>query len=175
MSRKRKQAESDEAAGAPEWMVTFSDCMTLLLTFFVLLLSFSTFEEHTFKKLKVIFSNALLPGVSQTAERDKDGLLPPLEQIIPTEDLDEGSEKPTLARGREDNLKEETGTADFHSRKVFVIPSKKVFWGKGAALSFLGRKTLSNIALFLKEVPSRVVISENGPEGKKQSDRFGLS
>ncbi len=36
-------------AGAPEWLVTFGDMMTLLLCFFVLLLSFSTMEAERFK------------------------------------------------------------------------------------------------------------------------------
>lgn len=38
-------------AGAPTWMVTFADLMSLLLTFFVLLLSFSNMEVQEFKKL----------------------------------------------------------------------------------------------------------------------------
>lgn len=37
--------------GAPEWVVTFGDMMTLLLCFFVLLLSFSTMEAERFKVL----------------------------------------------------------------------------------------------------------------------------
>ena len=36
-------------AGAPDWMVTFADLMSLLLTFFVLLLSFSNMEVVKFK------------------------------------------------------------------------------------------------------------------------------
>ena len=36
-------------AGAPEWVVTFGDMMSLLLCFFVLLLSFSTMETERFK------------------------------------------------------------------------------------------------------------------------------
>ena len=34
--------------GAPDWMVTFADLMSLLLTFFVLLLSFSNMEDEKF-------------------------------------------------------------------------------------------------------------------------------
>ncbi len=173
MLHKRKQVEPDEAAGAPEWMVTFSDCMTLLLTFFVLLLSFSSFDEHIFARLRIIFCKAL-PGVSPPTEKNRDALLAPPDQIVPTADLDAGSEKPALATGWEENLKQETEPLDFYSRKVFVIPSEKVFWGKGTAISFLGRRTLNSMALFLKEVPSRVVISENGRQGEKDSDRFGL-
>jgi chemotaxis protein MotB len=37
--------------GAPEWLVTFGDLMSLLLTFFVLLLSFSQMDAAKFKEL----------------------------------------------------------------------------------------------------------------------------
>lgn len=37
-------------AGAPDWMVTFADLMSLLLTFFVLLLSFANTEVVKFKE-----------------------------------------------------------------------------------------------------------------------------
>ena len=37
-----KKKFEDEAPGTPEWLVTFTDLMSLLLTFFVLLLTFST-------------------------------------------------------------------------------------------------------------------------------------
>jgi chemotaxis protein MotB len=37
--------------GAPAWIVTFADLMSLLLTFFVLLLSFSNMEVQEFKKV----------------------------------------------------------------------------------------------------------------------------
>lgn len=37
--------------GAPEWVVTFGDMMSLLLTFFILLLSFATMDVMRFKEL----------------------------------------------------------------------------------------------------------------------------
>lgn len=37
--------QKKQAAGAPEWMVTFSDMMTLLLCFFVLIVSFSEIKK----------------------------------------------------------------------------------------------------------------------------------
>ena len=39
------------AAGAPDWVVTFGDMMSLLLTFFILLLSFATMDVLRFKEL----------------------------------------------------------------------------------------------------------------------------
>lgn len=39
------------SSGAPAWVVTFADLMSLLLTFFVLLLSFATMDAIRFKKV----------------------------------------------------------------------------------------------------------------------------
>jgi chemotaxis protein MotB len=172
MARARKQVEEDEAPGAPEWMVTFSDCMTLLLTFFVLLLSFSSFDDKVFRKLKIIFMDAL-PDTSQSKEINRDAVLP-TEQIDMTPELREGSEKPTLLKGLDNNVREET-PADFRSRKVFSITSEKVFWGNGALISAEGRRIITKMASFLEEVPSRVVICENGQAGKGGAEQLGLS
>jgi len=46
--------EEEKSAGTAGWMVTFSDLSTLLLTFFVLLLSMSSMDE---RKLKSLMSN----------------------------------------------------------------------------------------------------------------------
>jgi len=171
MRRGSKKAEPDEAPGAPEWMVTFSDCMTLLLTFFVLLLSFSSFDEKVFWKLKASFSKAL-PGVNQSDEVNRDAVLP-TEQIQATPELVEGSEKPTLIKGLEDKLKEDTPT-DFRRRKVFTISSERIFWGKGTLISAEGRRIMTKMASFLKEVPSRVVVGENGPAVEEDAGQLGL-
>lgn len=43
MARKEKK---EEAGGIPAWLVTFTDMMTLMLTFFVLLVSMATIDER---------------------------------------------------------------------------------------------------------------------------------
>ena len=171
MGRRSKQAESDEAPGAPQWMVTFCDCMTLLLTFFVLLLSFSSFDDKIFWKLRAIFMEAL-PGVSQPEEKNRDAFLP-TEQIQMTPELVKGSEKPTLLRGLDDNLKKDTPT-DFRRLKVFSISSQRIFWGKGTLISAEGSRIMTKMASFLEEVPSRIVVSENRPESEEDAEQLGL-
>lgn len=49
MSRKRRQEEA--SGGAPEWLTTYSDMVTLLLCFFVLLFSFSSVDAEKFKSI----------------------------------------------------------------------------------------------------------------------------
>ncbi len=171
MGGTKRQSEADEPAGAPLWMVTFCDCMTLMLTFFVLLFSFSSFNVDVFQEMAMSFAKALY-AETPPVEEDKGAFLP-TEQIVAIEYLGEGSEKVTLAEGWEAGLKEETESADFHSRKVFLISSKRIFWAKGATISSEGRNTLATMASFLKEVPNRIVISENGP-GDEEEEQFGL-
>ena len=166
MGRQSRQAESDDAPGAPEWMVTFSDCMTLLLTFFVLLLSFSSFDEKVFRKIRFFFSNAL-PGVSSTTEQNKDAMLE-RRQIEHTADVKDGSENPTLIREGKDGLQKETESPDFHRLKAFSISSERIFWGKGTLISSEGRRIMAKMASFLQGVPSRVVVIENGSQDTEQ-------
>ena len=172
MGRKKKQPEPKQEAGAPEWMVTFSDCMTLLLTFFVLLLSFSTFDDKDINRLKKAFNKEL--SSLSFSKRDRGAFTTPI-IVQATNDLDEGSEKPTLARGAEDRHEKETEPGNFRDHKVFLVPSKMIFWGNGKVISFQGRKALSDIASFLKEVPgNKAVVSENGQGDKKAGELLGL-
>jgi len=46
---KKKQAEEDDEPSSPAWMATFADMMMLLMSFFVLIMSFSTMEVDKFK------------------------------------------------------------------------------------------------------------------------------
>jgi chemotaxis protein MotB len=45
----KKEKEEPEEPSAPFWMVTYSDMVTLLLVFFILILSYSTIELEKFK------------------------------------------------------------------------------------------------------------------------------
>lgn len=47
----RKQVDPPKQEGLPEWMATFADMVTLLLCFFVLLLSFAQQDANKFKTL----------------------------------------------------------------------------------------------------------------------------
>jgi len=150
MAREKKQTVPDEKPGAPEWMVTFSDCMTLLLTFFVLLLSFSSFDNRIFRNLKIGYSTALTT-ISPVLRSDRDALLylPPVRHIA---DLRKGSEKPTSVQRLQDGLMKETGLVDLQGGIAFLISSKKLFWGKGTALSPGGRHIMDTMASFLRAV-----------------------
>ncbi|WP_086479380.1 flagellar motor protein MotB [Oceanospirillum sanctuarii] len=56
INTKRRRKAKNEAV--PEWMVTFADMMTLLLTFFVLILSFSTTDVERYKSIAEAMQNS---------------------------------------------------------------------------------------------------------------------
>lgn len=56
MIRPRKKKEKK---GAPHWMTTFSDLMTLILVFFILLFSFSEVDANKFRMISQSFSGVL--------------------------------------------------------------------------------------------------------------------
>ena len=156
-----KKKQPEEAGGAPEWMVTFSDCMTLLLTFFVLLLSFASFEKDTIPILGHSFAKALPSvGLSEINKRESFYDKQASQNSVNQSD---GTETRTLAEIMSNNYMQEKKPLDFRNLKVFSVPSKDFFWGQGIALSKTSLETLDALAKFLKATTGRVVISENGP------------
>lgn len=66
--RKPVPEAADGDGGAPEWMVTFADMMTLLLCFFVLLLSFANMDIEKFRDMLGSVKNAF--GVQTERKMD---------------------------------------------------------------------------------------------------------
>ncbi len=57
-----KEKDEEQGGGAPEWMVTFSDAMTLLMVFFILLFSMSTIDAKKEAQLSMAFNNIFNGG-----------------------------------------------------------------------------------------------------------------
>ncbi|WDP88980.1 MAG: flagellar motor protein MotB [Desulfobacter sp.] len=51
--------KKEDGGGAPEWMATFADLVTLLMCFFVLLFAMSTTQQETYKELVKSLRSAL--------------------------------------------------------------------------------------------------------------------
>jgi chemotaxis protein MotB len=107
MSGKNNQlTEKPVEAGAPKWVVTFGDLMSLLLCFFVLLLSFSETDKAIYKEVAGSMKEAF--GVQKT-QKVLDSLMG---QKIIAKDFDQ-KVVPTLEREEviATQMKEEIGEA----------------------------------------------------------------
>ena len=70
--------EPEAPADIPSWLMTFSDVITLLMTFFILLLTFATNEPEKFERIQVsMFGGGGATGMAAEAEGplDYDALL----------------------------------------------------------------------------------------------------
>ncbi len=94
----------------PMWFMTYSDVITLMMTFFILLLTFATSEPERFEQMKVtVFGASGAPGIAgnETDGVEKDSWLmrvrprssrltqrgnevPPVDKEAPQASLDEG-------------------------------------------------------------------------------------
>lgn len=71
----RPKGERGGPKGAPEWMVTYSDVISLLVTFFVMLLTFSTQDKEKFDKAKGSLQGALGIGLPAMGRLPQAGML----------------------------------------------------------------------------------------------------
>ena len=52
---REKAPPPDDSGNVPLWFLTYSDVITLMMTFFILLLTFATSEPESFEQMKVTF------------------------------------------------------------------------------------------------------------------------
>jgi hypothetical protein len=159
---KQQPQEEESGEGAPLWIISFADMISLLMAFFVMLTTFSGFGPKESAKLRKVITAALAPnyygGWFQNPSRGAIG-----RQMVATGQAEKGSEKPTLEEAAGSGSLAETLTKDFRSHKVFLIESKKAFWANGTSLSTEGQDFLNNLGLLIGRVPGRIAISETGP------------
>ncbi|MBS3822221.1 MAG: hypothetical protein GVY16_04800 [Planctomycetes bacterium] len=160
MAEKKKRQQEEGGAGLG-WMVTFSDCMTLLLCFFVLLLTFSSFEEVKFEQLAGAFRTTPNDSIMENTKLDKESLL---ELPDRPNNTPYGSDMPTPRDPNNFEPRPPVQLLDidvYRDRTVFYLPSDRLFWGRGVAVTRTGRDYLKQLSGFMTMVGSRIIIAES--------------
>jgi len=148
-----------EEPGIPGWVVTYGDMMSLLLTFFILLLSFSSIQESKFKQAMESLQTALgvfknsqsviefeTMVVPQEVGGDRSEMLyefRELEQYLLEENLDDQVEVAMTEEGIQIQIEDEflfaSGTADLQQGTSQVLAKIAGFLdGKGTEISVSG-------------------------------------
>jgi len=188
MAEELPQQESDEGGGgAPSWMLTYGDSVTLLLTFFVLLLTFSTPNKEDF----AVLAQGLMPGNRATpmfpGQPGRDGITPEERRLEQSRLDTKGAEKPPMrAEGPIDELEkypEDIQIADLKHLKgalVIRIPLVELF-GPDDELAPEGHGILNKVVKMARahaySVIVRARVAWSVPEGAREtrSIAFALS
>ncbi len=151
--------EDDCPEGLPGWLATFGDLMSLLLTFFVLLLSFSTMQVTDFKHAMGALQGALgvLSGEPQLSlpirqsMPKSEGNLAQAEVISKAaQELDEAVEEAGL---QGDVILEEASTG------LIIRISDRLFFDSGESqLKAVARSPLSKLGAIIAGMPNPVNI-----------------
>jgi chemotaxis protein MotB len=145
-----------EEASEPAWLITFSDLMTLLLTFFVLLLSMATIDERAKREVLGSVSRVFGPG---------DSLFNPLAERNANINVEPGpmeDKKEDLAPLREMPFDEVEKDLDFRENKyvqVLSINDQVLFLPGGTVLGEGGIALLDRILPYLQRIDYPLLVA----------------
>ncbi|BAC14180.1 flagellar motor aparatus [Oceanobacillus iheyensis HTE831] len=171
---KRRSIRHQSKKGAPKWMVTYSDMITLILVFFILLFSMSQIDQTKFDQVTESFQNRMildfLPSAvplenptESTGENSEDGKIDEIEPIYlaneeeekSTDELDELMMN--VSQYLEENNLKDVITANRNERGVVLVLQEKILFESGEAeiLEEAG-PFLNHIGTLLSELDNQV-------------------
>lgn len=166
VKRKKKQAE-----GAPAWMVSYGDMMTLLLTFFVMIAALANFEDVDDRFMAAIESIRKALGMRGQVGRNMDpnvdfhSLMVRLESVVkPTEPKNRGNSQDKGVRGKNMRLRRIRDGAQI------TIGGPIIFKPFEAKLTDRGKETLHSLAEILKGYRNRIEIRGHAAEEPRPAD-----
>ena len=152
--------KDDGPEGAPEWMCTFSDMMSLLLCFFVLLFSLSSIEKLKFVQAIASIQGALdrIPNLFNTSYIKPIQLAPQkVEPVQRTKTIERAKE--AIAKKAKSKLVADESSKDIVIEGVkegirFSISGRLLFAPGQAVISQEGKRILDIVAEELKDFPT---------------------
>ncbi len=174
--------EEDEAPGVPEWVVTYGDMMSLLLTFFIMLVSMSEIRNDEGRV------RAMLDSVRERFGSDLGDAAVPGKSLDPTSSFSKPTSKGTSSDGGVKAGKEKSAGGGGANKTVKRIDSgTEVTLGGAASFERFSaelnpdlKKKLGTIAEVLLPTPNRLIVRGHAspeplPKGSKYRDSQELS
>ncbi len=159
MARPKKKKGGDAPAGAPLWMCTFSDMMSLLLCFFVLLFAMSTIDKRKFEqaigsvqgamgRIPNVFSESWVPPIEKTPQKK----VKPLDEKI-LERAKDAIAKEERQRLVAEKMERELRIVGVPEGIRFHIEDRFLFAPASAVISASGEKYLDYVGSRLLDYP----------------------
>jgi flagellar motor protein MotB len=166
MAGKPKPQEEEGGESAPLWIISFADMISLLMAFFVMLSTFSSFGPKESEKVRAVARLIVTPNYGWHSRTPQSAVAPTL---MSAGDGATGSERPTLETKSNNKGMKEGHSPDFKTARVFTAESSAMFLGQGQTLSPKGQEVLESLALYLQKIPGQIVIYVKGADGRGAS------
>ncbi|ADU31513.1 flagellar motor protein MotS [Evansella cellulosilytica] len=174
MIRRRRQGNTEK--GAPKWMVTFSDLMTLILVFFVLLFSMSVVDGQKFQAVAESFQDralfefypSLIPFDNPAEDRDTkddpfDNEVDPFENFLDSKKEENNQQLDDLLVEVLDfleanNLYESISASRDDRGVVLVLQEQVLFESARAELISDATAFLDKVGTLIESVPNPIMV-----------------
>ncbi len=176
-ARRRKKSGKASGPSAPAWMVTYSDMVTLLLTFFVLMLSMAEMDKVKFQRAAVSLKGAFGIMQSEPKRETKSKVVLPELGAIPYEMLQRVYEKMIVDLERLE-LEEDIELLKDRGAIVLRIKEKILFAPGSSRLKPGAPPVLRKVADLVSPLPFEVRIeghTDNTPFGARDMSNWDLS
>ena len=169
-------------AGSPAWMTTYADLVTLLLTFFVLLLSMANMEEIKFAEASASIRSAF--GAHSLPAPSKFSIpiipAPPISKFSPIQnEMSSKVYKRIQSQLKADNIPEDVELIKKEDDTIILRINDSVLFQKGTStVSPSAYPTLRNLADIIRPLPMRLRIeghTDNTPVSKWKIGNWNLS
>jgi chemotaxis protein MotB len=178
--RKRARPEPDEPPGAPEWVVTFTDMISLLVTFFVLLMTFSSMEEDEVLRIRGLVSGNR--GLHDPMRSHRAVEPPPDDLFANTDPLDTHSDPHTRP---DEQLEKESNTGEAAEEGQVALDLNVIgdgllvgfaldcaFAPGSVELSPALERALRELGETLHHYPHQVVVEGHCDDAHRPTERF---
>lgn len=188
MASRRRQPQSDGGGGGcPDYMMTYGDMMSLLLCFFVIIVSLSKIkEEEMFRAVMDSLKKAF--GYSQSPN-PVDGQFAPYNSLKMVEDIRDQIRKQNRDKGRQpekadserkSQVGRSTTVKNIRDGLMMTVGGMSLFEEGSAKLLPEAREDLDQVARIIKGYRNKVLIRGHTgrkppPEGSLYADRMALS
>ncbi|TXL60553.1 flagellar motor protein MotB [Cerasibacillus terrae] len=182
---KRRKIKRRKNTGAPKWMVTYSDMITLILVFFILLFSMSRIDSIKFQAVSDSFRNRAIFDFQPSAvpveyPAPNHGELTkgksPNDYDLPTKQSEQSDENEEDALNKlvkdvegylDENDLHNVITANRTDRGVVLVLQEQILFETGEAdILHSGKPFLNKVGSLLKNIPNHVKVeghSDNRP------------
>lgn len=164
---KEKKPPKDTSGEVPPWFMTYSDVITLLMTFFILLLTFASSEPEKFERMQITAfgeggSDGVAGNKSDSVDRESATFRYRPNKAkhtrhgseSPPTDVDPSTNSPTAGM---QELEDESGLTDF--QRLRFSTSKNSLLTSEGLLTQLGQQRMAMIARHLSQQRMRLAIT----------------